>query len=93
VRRVDGYRVSASVLFPPFIEVPSFVDELFVVVVTIADVCSIKVVVCVVKICKRQEKTSSRVDDASIVNIYYIEGVISVLDKFKHQEKIFRRRY
>jgi hypothetical protein len=93
VRRVDGYQVSASVLFPPFIEVPSFVDKLFVVVVTIADVCGIKVVVCVVKICKRQEKTSSRVDDASIVNIYYIEGVISVLDKFKHQEKIFRRRY
>jgi hypothetical protein len=90
VRRVDGYRVSASVLFPPFIEVPSFVDELFVVVVTIVDVCGIEVVVCVVKICKRQEK---RVDDASIVNIYYIEGVISVLDKFKHQEKIFRRRY
>jgi hypothetical protein len=90
VRRVDGYRVSASVLFPPFIEVPSFVDELFVVVVTFANVCGIEVVVCVVKICKRQEK---RVDDASIVNIYYIEGVISVLDKFKHQEKIFRRRY
>jgi hypothetical protein len=88
VRRVDGGQVSASIFFPPVIEIPSFVDELFVVVLTIVDVCGIEVVICVV-ICERQEKTSSRVDDVSIVHIYYIEVVIPVLDKFKHQEKIF----
>ncbi len=92
MRRVVGGRVSVFVLFPPVIKVPSFVDELFVVVVTIVDVCGIEVVVCVVKICKRQEKTSSRVNDVSIVNVYFIEVVIPVLDKF-NQEKIFLRRY
>ena len=93
MRRVDGGRISATVLFPPVIEVPLFVDKLFVFVITIVDVCGIEVVVSVIKICKRQEKTSSRLDDVSIVNVYYIEVIISVLDKYKNQEKIFRRRY
>ncbi len=65
-------------MFHPFDNVLLFVDGVFVVVISIVNVCYIKVVAIV---------NGGFVDVVSIVNVCCIKVILCAVDDFEHQQK------